>query len=497
MKDFKNKIVKGFAWQASTKLILQLFSWGSTIWVARLLTPEDYGLVGMSGMVTSIFLLLATNGIASGIVNRIDINKVELDTMFWVSTFTGLVLYALLWSVSSPVALFFEDKKLEVLVQVAGLIVVISSLKVVPNTLALRNLDYKLISVTAMIGGFIGIVCTLVLALKGYAYWSLVAGTLVSEIATTAIYFYFSKFVPQITFSISAVTDILRFGTTLLGSRVLFSVGSNIPIFLLSVFSTTTITGHYQMALTLGSMPTKKVGTLFSNLIFPAMSRVQENEELAKKTFLQMHTTLLFVTGPLFFGLALVSEPLIEVALTEAWNPIRFPFQIICLISLFGLSSIFITRALEGLGRASVTLTYQALFILVCGSSMLFGIVYNGLNGMLIAWVVSAPVVYAYLLSRISRTLNIRMREILRTFLPVAICLLSLAATVYAVLTYLIPSSGGGVKLIVAPVTGAVAFSLSAFIFAREYVNDIVNIVFKKVNLENKVKAVNLTKEIK
>lgn len=489
MKDFKDKLVSGFAWQASTKLVLQLFSWVSTIWVARLLTPEDYGLVGMSGMVTSIFLLLATNGISSGIVNRIDINKVELDTMFWLSNVTGLILYALVYVLASPAAHFFGDEKLASLVQVAGLVVIFASIKIVPYTIALRNLNYKLISVTEMVGGFIGIACTLVLAILGFDYWSLVIGTLVSELATTIVYFYYSKFVPRFVCAISSVTDMLKFGTTLLGSRVLFSISSNIPIFLLSTFSSTKVTGHYQMAYTLGSMPTKKVGTLFSNLIFPAMSRVQDNRALAKKTFLQMHTSLLFVTGPLFLGLALVSEPLIEVVLTETWLPIVFPFQIICLISLFRLSSIFITRALEGLGQANITLIYQLLSIVIVGSAMLFGIVYFGLNGMLIAWVLSTPVVYLYLLTNIAKCLNIGLLELLKTFLPVLFCLATLAVAVYGVLEFLMTEHANITKLIVAPMVGAVVFFLSAYLFAREYVDNVKNIVTKKFKVKTKANA--------
>ncbi len=84
MKDFKDSLVNGFAWQASTKLFVQIFSWVSTIWVARLLVPEDYGLVAMSGIVSGVFLLLVTSGLAAGVVNRKEITKGELDTVFWL-----------------------------------------------------------------------------------------------------------------------------------------------------------------------------------------------------------------------------------------------------------------------------------------------------------------------------------------------------------------------------------------------------------------------------
>ena len=94
MKDFKDSLVNGFAWQASTKLFVQIFSWVSTIWVARLLVPEDYGLVAMSGIVSGVFLLLVTSGLAAGVVNRKEVTKGELDTVFWFSVLKGRGLYA-------------------------------------------------------------------------------------------------------------------------------------------------------------------------------------------------------------------------------------------------------------------------------------------------------------------------------------------------------------------------------------------------------------------
>jgi O-antigen/teichoic acid export membrane protein len=476
--NFKNKLVKGFAWQASTKLFVQIFSWISTIWVARLLVPEDYGLVAMSGLVVGIFIMLATTGFAAGVVNRIKISKEELDTVFWLSTLLGCLLYGLIFFIADIMAEFYKEDKLADIIKVAGLLVLFCAAKVVPSAMALRALDYKVISLNEMFGAFVGIAVTLSMAIMGYKYWSLIIGTIASEVFMTIIYFILYRYVPNFIFKISTVLDLLYFGTTLLFATALKYVSGNIPIFLLSTFTSTTTTGHYQMAHTFGSLPSKKVGALFSNLIFPAMSRIKSDKTLAKNTFIQMHTSLLFVTGPMFIGLALVAEPLINVILTPAWLPIIIPFQVICIIAIFQMSSLFMTRAIEGLGDAKVSLKYQIYSIVICGSCMWFGVTNYGLNGMLTGWLASSPIVYLYLLANIAKKLDIQLVEILKMYGPLGACLLLMCVSVFGLLHFMFAELSHIEQLISSSLTGIVVFFAATYLFARPYINSVKRVVF-------------------
>lgn len=477
MDDFKNKLVTGFAWQASTKLFVQIFSWGSTIWVARLLVPEDYGLMAMSGLLTGVFIILATTGFAAGVVNRVNISKAELDTVFWLSFLLGGVLYGILFLLADVAAEFYEEDKLADVIKVAGLLVLLCALKIVPSALALRALDYKVISLNEMLGAFVGIIITLSMAMMGYEYWSLIFGTLASEVFMTAIYFVFYKYTPSFVFKIKSVLDLLRFGVTLLFANGLKFVSGNIPIFLLSTFTTTTTTGHYQMAHTFGTLPSSKLGNLFSNLIFPAMSRIKEDKSLAKNTFIQMHTSLLFVTAPMFIGLALVAEPLINVILTPTWLPIIVPFQVICIIAIFEMSSLFITRAIEGLGNARVSLNYQFYKIIICGPCMWFGVNNWGLSGMLIGWLVSSPIVYIYLLGKIANKLAIQLSELVRMYLPLGACLTFMCASVYMLLRFALEGLNHTEQLMLSSLTGVIIFFTTALLLARPYVIGVKRVI--------------------
>ena len=441
--------------------------------------PEDYGLVAISGLVVGVFILLATTGFAAGIVNRVTISKDELDTVFWMSIILGGLLYGFVFFIADVAGGFYNEEKLPDVIKVAGLMVVICASKIVPSALALRALDYKLISLNEMFGAFVGIAVTLSMAIMGYEYWSLIIGTIVAELFMTMTYYIFYKYIPSFVFKIKTVFDLLYFGLTLLFASALKYVSGNIPTFLLSTYIGTIATGHYQMAHTFGSLPSNKVGTLFSNLIFPAVSRIKSDKIMAKNTFLQMHTSLLFVTGPMFIGLALVAEPLINVILTPVWAPIIVPFQVICVIAIFQMSSLFITRAIEGLGDAKVSLNYQILSIVICGACMWFGVNGWGLNGMLTGWLVSSPIVYIYLLGKIAKKLDIRLIEILKMYLPLSICLSLMCVSVFGLLRFTYSELSYIAQLILSSVTGIFVFSMAACIFARPYLNSVKRVVLR------------------
>lgn len=131
--DYKKSVLSGFAWEASTKAIVQIMSWVSTIWVARLLSPDDYGIVAISGIFTGLCQMLAGMGLSSGVVNRNAITTGEVRSVFYLSLLSGAGLYLLLFAISAPVANWYNLPELAYVLRVAGTVVIISSIAIVPD----------------------------------------------------------------------------------------------------------------------------------------------------------------------------------------------------------------------------------------------------------------------------------------------------------------------------------------------------------------------------
>tara|TARA_B100000408_G_scaffold138583_1_gene132791 strand:+ start:4371 stop:5840 length:1470 start_codon:yes stop_codon:yes gene_type:complete len=485
--NFKEKLIQGFAWQASTKLLVQILSWISTIWVARILTPEDYGLVALAGMVTGIFVLLASSGLAAGLVNRTNVVKEELDTMFWLSLLAGVFFYFSIFITAGSVSDFYDEPELANLIKFQGLFVVIASIKIVPSVCALREFDYKFISLTDMVGGLTVIVITLSMAIMGYEYWSLVVGTVIAELIMTIIYFLKYRYLPLLVLQYAKVKDVFRFGLTLFSSRGVSYISMYLPVFLISNYSNVQVTGHYKMAHTLAHLPSSKVGSLFQNLIFPTMSRIKENKELSRNTFIQMHTSLLFVTGPMFLGLALLAESIVVLLLTEKWLPIVFPFQVLCVIAILRLSAKFITGALEGLALANVSLQYQILTVLVCGPSMLIGLLIGDLNMMLLFWALSTPVAYLFLLNKIAKELAIAWYSILTPIIPLFFSLFLMSLAVFYIHGIYLDTYGEIYKIVFSILVGVVTYSVCLLLFAKQYLVKVLNLAKNSFKPKSKI----------
>lgn len=458
---------------------MQSLSWVSTVWVARILTPEDYGLVALAGMVTGLFLLLASSGLATGLVNRTEVVKEELDTIFWLSLLVGLFFYFIIFMTADLVSDFYNETELGDLIKFQGLYVVVTSLKIVPSVSALRDFNYKFISLTEMVGGLIVILVTLSMALMGYEYWSLVAGTIFAELVMTVIYFFRYRYIPNLIFQYKKVVDVLRFGLTLLTSRGVSFISMHLPLFLISNYSNVQVTGHYKMAHTLSHLPSSKVGSLFQKLIFPTMSRIKENKQLSRSTFIQMHASLLFVTGPMFVGLALLAESIVTLLLTEKWLPIVFPFQMLCVIAILKLSAKFITGALEGLGLARISLQYEVLTVLVCGPSMLIGLLLSDLNLMLLFWALSNPVAYMFLLYKIANELEISWYSILTPVIPLFFSLLVMSAAVFYMHNIYLHSYSEIYKIGISIFVGVLTYTACLLLFAKQYLAKVLSLAKK------------------
>lgn len=430
MDNFKAKVVSGFAWQAFAKLLVQALSWVSTIWVARLLVPEDYGLVATAGIFTGFLMILASSGVAAALINAKGLERQELDTAYWLSFIIALSLYFALLSVSGYIGRFFHEPELPGLLAFAGLIIVFSALKTVPLVIALRKLEYKEIAFANVIANLFSITTTLTMAHLDYGYWSLVAGTLVAEVVAKVVLMFRYRYFPARAFASSVVKTIFSFSLKLTLNRIFMFFSNNLPVFYLSNSVGTEATGNYQFANSLASMPSKKFGDLFTGLVFPVISRVKDQPGVAKSTFLRMHFYMMATTGPMFMLLFLVAEPLVLFVLTEKWGDAIYPFRMLCIVSLFGLSSLFITRAAEAFNGLSLSVYAQAFTF----SGVLLAVAISfyqsaGLNQMILYYVITYPICYLFLAYRVKSLFRLRWQEFVGMYLPlaVALCIMALS----------------------------------------------------------------------
>lgn len=415
--SYRKKVLDGFAWEAISKVFIQILSWFSTIIVARLLMPTDYGLVLISGLFTGLLTMIASLGISSGVVYRDDISKEELSTVFWLSILVGVLFYLPLYFLSGLIADLYNAPELTDILKVAGLMILLSSANIVPHAMMMRALNFRFAAIVDMLSKLILIGSTLYMAYSGYGYWALITSTVIAQGFIFITYLIFMKDRPMLSFDLSTVHDILKFGLTVLSSRLLMWWNNTSASAIVSVLFTKATSGHLQMALTLANIPLTKIGEIFDKIAFPAIAAIKGDKEQAKTVFLNMHKYLLFITCPMFVGIALIAQDIVVLFLGEKWLPIVVPLQILCIANVIRVSNQLVPRVLEGVGQPDASAKFQLLVGILCPIGMLIGSPFE-LVGIMTGWLVTLPIVYFFLFALAKRAFSVSFKSYFATVWP-------------------------------------------------------------------------------
>lgn len=417
---FRRQVLSGFGWQGATKAVVQTFSWVSTVVVARLLAPSDYGTVAVSEVFIAALAMFVELGLTYGLIQKPRTTVQEEDGVFYFNVAVSLAAYGLLFAVAPLVAGFYDNPVLSAVLRVAGIGLVLGSIKAVPLAIAMRRMDFRYRSLAEMGAMFIGSVTVITMAFQGFGLWSLIAGFLASQFAGAAAFLPAFRRLPRPHLSLKLIRDVLSYGLKITGTSTLAFIYSRADVTIIGKVLGERILGYYSMAFQLATIPLDKIATIFNQVTFPSMSRIQDNPEESRKLFLELHRHLLIITYPVLLGLALVADDLVLLLLTEKWLPIVPVLQGLCAVNLLRVSGTTLPPVLNGRGKAGVVLRYAAISAVVLPAAFLVGAHY-GLTGVVAAWAVAYPPLYLLLLLNCLRDLGIPFGAFLRLTVSAAV----------------------------------------------------------------------------
>lgn len=426
------KVISGFAWEGSTKLIIQVFSWFTTIFVARLLSPEDYGVVAISGIFIGVLAIIADMGFMSALINQKEVTRDEIDCIFWLNAVLSLILFAAIYLLAPFIAHFYKSDVLVDIIRVSALVLPLSSLQLVPTALAMRNMDFRYRALADMAGQFAVSVSAITLALNGFGVWSLVYSVVIGRFVVLLIYLPLLEHFPRFMFSIRKVWHMVRYGTHLMMSQILEFLTHQSDVFVISIFLTQQQLGYYSMGFQLATMPLEKIGSIFNRIAFPSISRIKEDLEQSKNLFINMHKYLLILSFPILTGVAIVAEDLIILVLTEKWLPIVPILQTLCILNLLRVSGMIMPYFVAGMGKSSCVFKYHLLGAMLLPIAFLVGVQF-GIIGVLVSWFIVFPILYYYILNVLSNEMKFGLKEFVYSSRSPFVATLIMALSIYAI----------------------------------------------------------------
>ena len=478
-----DQIVTGLKWSAIGKVASQVLSWAVTVVVIRLLVPADYGLMAIIAVIIALLSHASDMGLGSALVQSREISDEQAGAVFGAMLLLAIGISLLLAASGSAIGRFFDDPRLATLVAVAGLQFVVNALAVVPESILRRLMSFKRLALAEMLGALATSLTTLALAMSGYGVWSLVLGNLGGSLVRVLSINVLNPHFVMPNLRLRGTRDLLGFGGYMTASRFAWYFMSQADVLIASKFLGKEALGLYSVSLHLASLPMQKAMSIVNQVAFSAISRVQDQADIARAGLTNTIRLLAYLMTPLLLGLACVAPDFVPVVLGDNWTGAVLPLQLVALAVPLRMLSALLSTAVTGLGQPRVdfrnTLTGLAIMPLCFFVGLQWGEV-----GLAASWLVGVPLVFLLNFRRTSSVIGLTMIQILVvTARPLlAAMLMSLAILVLRLLTLdiqLAPVRLVMMILVGAAIYPAVALSIDPQLRAELHATS----AFKKIRL--------------
>ena len=330
MSSLKDKTVKGVIWSAVDRFSAQGIQFVFSILIARLLVPEDYGVIAMLNIFLAVSQTFIDSGFGTALIRKIDRTETDFSTVFYFNIAVAVFFYLGLFFAAPAIANFYNTPLLVPVTRVTAINLVIGSLSGIHNAKLSIAIDFKsrakVSIVSAVLTGAVG----LWMAYSGYGVWALVVQTVFAGIIRTIMLWVIVKWYPKLVFSWQSFKEMFSFGSKLLASGLLDTIYNNIyPLVIGKVFSPTTL-GVYSKANSLAQFPSSNITSVLQSVTFPVLSTIQNEEDRLAAAYKHFLRIAAFVVFPLMMGLSAVADPFIRLALTDKWEGAIYLLQIIC-----------------------------------------------------------------------------------------------------------------------------------------------------------------------
>ncbi|MGL5979863.1 MAG: lipopolysaccharide biosynthesis protein [Phocaeicola sp.] len=334
-ESLKDKTAKGLLWGGFSNGIQQLLNLVFGIFLARMLSPEDYGMVGMLSIFSLIASSLQESGFTTALTNRKEVSKQDYTSVFWFSTGVSLSLYILLFFLAPFIAEFYGVPELTSLARYSFIGFVISSTGISHNAYFFKNLMVKQKSIALMLGLFVSGCVGVSMAYCGFAYWGIATQSLVYVSVVMLTYWYFSPWRPTFTFDFQPIREMFAFSSKMLLTNLFTHLNNNIFTVLIGRYASPDEVGYFTQANKWHYMGHSFIGGMITGVAQPTLVSTADDSERQLRVFRKMLRFASFLSFPIMLGLSLVAPQFITLAITDKWLPSAIILQVLCFHGAF------------------------------------------------------------------------------------------------------------------------------------------------------------------
>lgn len=418
-EGIRKKAFSGFFWRFFERIAAQGVQLLVSIILARLLTPEDYGIIALITVFISISTTIVGSGLGNALIQKIDADQIDFSSVFYINMLLGFLMYMLLFAAAPLIADFYHEPALVKVLRVLGLTLIIAGINGVQRAYVSRHLQFKRFFFSTLIGTLISALIGIGMAYKGMGYWALVAQNLTNHCIDTLVLWFTVRWRPTRDFSLRRMKSLYSFGWKLLASSLLNTMYSNVFSLVVGKIYHSADLAYYNRGNQIPALITTNIDTSIQSVLLPVMSGIQNDRSRLKAMVRRSIRISAFTMMPAMAGLAAIAEPLTCLLLTEKWLPSVPYMRVSCF--LYSLWSIHTSnlQAINAMGRSDIFLKLEVIKSIL-GIGMLVLTIPGGLGMMLAGMCLNSILATAINAAPNRKFLNYCYGEQIRDILPAA-----------------------------------------------------------------------------
>lgn len=457
-RELDQSLFRGIAWTAVGRWIAQAISWMATLYVARILTPGDYGIVSMATIPIGLARLIEGLGLDAILLQDKSLTKEQLQQLAGAGLLLGTMLTLIYLSLSVPISLYFNEPQVALIISVLSLTFLFDALQILPRALLQRDLRFRTL---AWINGLQVAIAAITMALAaraGLAYWALVINTLVSYALITVVLFLQQPIAPTWPNNLHRLTSPLLSGWHILVSRFAYYGYSSADSTIIGRVLGKEALGIFGFATTFASLPVREVTSLMSGVVPGVFTALQAERQELRRYFFLLTEAVSYLTLPASLGLAITADDFVPLVLGDAWSGVISPLRLLCIYMAMFSSQDLLSHVLLWTGHFSVNMWLSLFALAILPVCFYIGAGY-GLIGVAAAWVVGFPLSVLPAFVYVNRILRCSSIDYWHTFRPAITGCLAMLGAVALVRVVLPEEWHHGLRLGIQSSVGAATYT--------------------------------------
>jgi teichuronic acid exporter len=329
-QSLKDKTVSGLIWSFSDTVAAHGVQFIFGIILARLLFPEDFGLIGMIAIVTAVSQSLIYSGLGTALIQKKEATQADYSTVFLYNLGASILLYIILYYSAGAVALFFNRPELIGIFRVISLGIIVNAFGIVQRTILTKRVDFKSQTKITILSAVISGTIAILLAYRGWGVWSLVVKMLLLNFLQTTLLWFFVRWYPSLLFSIESFRHLFGFGSKLLVSGLIDTIFRHVFHIIIGRFFSAASLGYYTRANQFSELASTNITGVIQRVTYPVLASIQDDPERLKRGYKKTLQATVFITFPLMLGMVAIAEPMVLLLIGDRWQQSIPYLQLLC-----------------------------------------------------------------------------------------------------------------------------------------------------------------------